>query len=189
MTVSVQEIQARQESAEAKRDAPTMENPGPDKQDEGVTAGEPAEDQGVQTFLGTREDRENAEDDAQTEQRLLRSLGLQVDTAQGVFVVTPRRIQQLEGGARRLGCAAAANRRLVPARMLASFAGLAESSYLAVPLARFYLRELYWSLGDVSKTRLGWEGNVRLSKGALRRGVVPQNVAPHARDLVAFVCF
>lgn len=98
----------------------------------------------------------------------LKHLGLQVDTAQGVFMVTPERIQQLEGGARRLGCAAAANRRLVPARMLASFAGLAESSYLAVPLARFYLRELYWSLGDVSRTRLGWEGNVRLTKGALR---------------------
>ena len=58
----------------------------------------------------------------------------------------------------------AANRRLVPARFLASFVGLAQSMYLAVPSARLYLRALH----DVISSRWTWESRVRLSKQAVR---------------------
>ena len=76
LSTTVQTIQERQDTAEAKRDAPTLEKPGPDKQTEGETAGAPAEDQSVQTFQGTREDRESAEDYAVAE---LLSVAMQAD--------------------------------------------------------------------------------------------------------------
>lgn len=54
--------------------------------------------------------------------------------------------------------------RLVPAKRLASFVGLAQSVYLAVAPARFYLRELH----NVISTKVSWGSRVRLTKQAYR---------------------
>lgn len=69
LSVTIETLRERQDAAdrEAKKDAPTPEKPGQDKQTEGDTAGAPAEDQRVPTFQGTREDRESAEEYARTE--------------------------------------------------------------------------------------------------------------------------
>lgn len=91
-------------------------------------------------------------------------LGLTVDTARGVFVVTPQRQQRIRAAAKELLCESARSRRAIPARRLAQFAGLAVSTALAVPSARFHLRELY----DVISTRQVWGGRVRITHQAIR---------------------
>lgn len=91
-------------------------------------------------------------------------LGLTVDTAQGVFIVTPQRQQRIRAAAKELLCESARSRRAVPARRLAQFAGLAVSTSLAVPSARFHLRELYDAVGS----REVWASRVRLSRQAIR---------------------
>ena len=72
---------------------------------------------------------------------------------------------QLAAEARSLICLATRERRLVPPRRLAAFAGLAQSSYLAVPLGRFMLRALH----DDLATRRGWRSRdgVRLGRQSL----------------------
>jgi hypothetical protein len=55
-------------------------------------------------------------------------------------------------------------RRLMSARHLASFTGLAQSVYLAVPTARLYLRAIH----DCISTRWSWSSRVRLNKQAIR---------------------
>ena len=67
-------------------------------------------------------------------------------------------------GAKDLLGRAARNRRWVPVRVIAGFAGLAQSVQPTLPLARLYLRGLF----DVIKTKRCWESDVRLSKQALR---------------------
>ena len=90
-------------------------------------------------------------------------LGYGIDTSRGLFLLTARREAKLRLGATALLCRAARHRRLVRSRELASFAGLAQSSALAVPLARCWLRSLY---DDLSAQR-GWSGCVRLSRQTL----------------------
>jgi ribonuclease HI len=97
----------------------------------------------------------------------LEHLGLEVDTVRGLFLVTPKRVNKLEREATDLICRGNRARRLVPCRLLAKFCGLAQSVDLAVPAARFFLRELYTCLSaGVDKT--GWEGQARLSRQGLR---------------------
>lgn len=93
----------------------------------------------------------------------LEHLGLDVDLAAGLFRVPPRKVAGLARQARELTTRAKRERRLVPARSLASFVGYAQSVYLACPPARFYLRSLHDAMG----TRVSWNDNVRLSRQAL----------------------
>ena len=88
-------------------------------------------------------------------------LGLGIDTRSGLFIVTPKRVAQLKAMARGILCRAAAHRGLVPARVLASFCGLAQAAYLAVPPARFFTRSLY----DVLETKASWSSSVRIQTG------------------------
>ena len=108
----------------------------------------------------------------------LEHLGLDVDTADGLFRVPPAKLQGLMAQARDLMALATREARLVSARRLASFVGYAQSVYLACPPARFYLRELH----TVLASRSTWDSNVRLSRQALRdlrwwRQIATANVA------------
>ena len=91
-------------------------------------------------------------------------LGLEVDTKVGSFRLTETRRKKLRRLATGLGCAAAKEHRWVKVKDLASFVGLAQSAYLAIPPARFYLRELH----DVIATKSSWAGRVKLTRQALR---------------------
>jgi len=55
-------------------------------------------------------------------------------------------------------------KRFIPVRRLAKFTGLAQSVYLAVAPARFYLRELH----DIMSSRTGWGSLVKISKQGYR---------------------
>jgi len=86
-------------------------------------------------------------------------LGYQIDTERGLFLLTKRREKALVHGAHHLLHLMSTSQGWVPSRSLASFAGLAEASGLALPLGRFMLRALY----DDLATRRGWGGKVLLS--------------------------
>jgi hypothetical protein len=94
----------------------------------------------------------------------LEHLGLEVDTAQGLFLVPPAKLSGLMQQSGAILAIAARDRRLVHVRTLASFVGYAQSVELACPAARFYLRALH----DAMATRVGWEGRVRLTRQAMR---------------------
>ena len=94
----------------------------------------------------------------------LEHLGMVVDTAKGMFQVTPHRLQKIRALARDTICLATRTGRLIPARRLAAFTGLAQCVYLAVPPARHFLRELH----DCMKSKKSWSSRVRLTKQALR---------------------
>ena len=93
----------------------------------------------------------------------LEHLGIGIDTVRAVFFVTPRRLQLLSRGATALLCVAARNRSLVPRKQLASFAGLAQSLYLAIPAARHWLRSIH---DCVATGGADWSRRVRLSSAA-----------------------
>jgi len=101
----------------------------------------------------------------QPSQVLVDHLGYCIDSTRGLFLLTPRREAKLAAAARSLLCAAARGRRLVRPLALASFAGLAQASTLALPLGRFMLRALY----DCLSVRRGWRScpGVRLSRLAI----------------------
>ena len=50
--------------------------------------------------------------------------------------------------ARRMAALARRNRRLVPMGVVRSFCGVCVSLSLALPLARFYTRSLYWDMAE-----------------------------------------
>ncbi|XRB08007.1 reverse transcriptase domain-containing protein [Pycnococcus provasolii] len=83
-------------------------------------------------------------------------LGMDVDLESGRFRVTKKRCAQLRAQAKDLICRATRHQRWVPAKELASFAGLANACLLAVEPARFFLRSIYVAL----ETRSSWEGNL-----------------------------
>jgi mRNA-degrading endonuclease HigB of HigAB toxin-antitoxin module len=91
-------------------------------------------------------------------------LGLEVDTREGRFRLTDSRRLKLRRLASGLGAVAAKERRWVRVKDLAGLVGLAQSAYLAIPPARFYLRELH----NCIATRSSWAGRVKLTKQALR---------------------
>ena len=90
-------------------------------------------------------------------------LGFSIDSVRGEFGVIVRRARKLRTGALQLLTRAARHARRVPAKQLASFAGLAQSSYLALALARCWLRAPF---DDLSR-QLRWSGEVRLSKQSM----------------------
>lgn len=101
---------------------------------------------------------------AQDPTHTLTHLGLEVDTHRGVFRVPTERALKLKREARSLLCDASRRHRALPVKRLAHFAGLAQSVYLAVPAARFFLRALHDCVG----TRTHWTGTVRLNAQARR---------------------
>lgn len=91
-------------------------------------------------------------------------LGYGIDSASMRFLLTAKRERKLRGMSSALLGEAARSSRLVPKRRLASLLGLAQSSDLALPLVRLWLRSPY---DDVS-SRAGWTGAVRLSHQSMR---------------------
>ena len=90
-------------------------------------------------------------------------LGYGIDSASMRFLLTAKREQKLRLGATSLLGHAARHRRLVGKRQLSSLVGLAQSSDLALPLVRLWLRAPY---DDIS-SRPGWSGEVRLSRQSM----------------------
>jgi ribonuclease HI len=82
--------------------------------------------------------------------RELEILGILVDTRRAMFLLSPTKLRKLETAARRLLAYASSHRRHVPARALRSFAGLGNSTNLAVVDARLRLRELFDALSQAS---------------------------------------
>ena len=90
-------------------------------------------------------------------------LGYGIDSANMRFLLTTKRERKLRASATAiLGCAVR-HRRLVGKRQLAGLAGLAQSTHLALPLVRLWLRSTY---DDIS-SRPGWSTQVRLSRQSL----------------------
>eukprot|EP00873_Tetraselmis_striata_P036056 jgi/Tetstr1/456320/TSEL_004100.t1 len=86
-------------------------------------------------------------------------LGLIIDLKRGEFRAPEEKLIALAKAARSLLGRAASDKRWLPARQLASFAGKAQFLYLAVTPARFFLRELHCVLA----TRQGWGGRVKMT--------------------------
>ena len=94
----------------------------------------------------------------------LKHLGLEVDIVDGLFRVTESRMNKIQSLAKDIIQEAKRRKRLIPARKLAQFTGLAQSVYLAVAPARYYLRELH----NVTSSRQGWSSLVRMTKQGFR---------------------
>ena len=91
-------------------------------------------------------------------------LGLELDLREGVFRAPATKLTKLAALSRELLHQARRQQRWVPVKKLASLAGQAQFLYLAIPPARFYLRELHVVLAS----RDSWAGQVKLSN-QLRR--------------------
>jgi len=94
----------------------------------------------------------------------LQHLGLEVDTARGLFVVPPQKVYAIRRLARDMLCRATSQRRRLPVHAVAQFTGLVQSVSLACPMARFYTRALY----DAQATAPTWKSAALLSRRALR---------------------
>jgi len=94
-------------------------------------------------------------------------LGMEIDTKRGLYLVTERRQKKIEAMAKDLLCRAARGNRKVPTRLAAQFNGLVQSVDLAVPTARFFLRELYTCVATGVELG-GWNGTSRLTRQAVR---------------------
>eukprot|EP00873_Tetraselmis_striata_P038373 jgi/Tetstr1/458637/TSEL_004341.t1 len=91
-------------------------------------------------------------------------LGLIVDLYRGEFRAPEEKLIALAKAASSLLGRAASNKRWLPARQLASFAGKVQFLYLAITPARFFLRELHCVLA----TRQCWGGRVKMTNQLLR---------------------
>ncbi len=87
-------------------------------------------------------------------------LGMEMDFEQGVFRAPVKKLKDISVFVKNLLCTAAANKRWVPVKALASLALKAQFMHLAIPVARFYLRDFH----DVVSSAGSWSGTVRLSK-------------------------
>ena len=94
----------------------------------------------------------------------IQHLGMHIDLRAGQFRAPEHRLIQINKLASSLLGRAMRQRRLLPARQLAKFTGLCQFLYLAIPVAKLYLRSLH----DCLRTKDGWNSNVRLSKQAIR---------------------
>ena len=91
-------------------------------------------------------------------------LGLEVDTRDMQFRAPGDKLRRLASLAKDILVRSARDRRWVPAKLLATLAGKAQFLYLAIPPARFYLRELH----SVLATKSTWGSRVQLSKQLIR---------------------
>ena len=111
-----------------------------------------------------------------TPTQVIDHLGLRVDSVRGLFMVTPKRVERIKQMAKALITMASSRARVVPTRQIASFCGLAQSCYLAIPPARFFLRALHDCVGKSAVDFDGlpilfkqkWNASVRLSRQALQ---------------------
>ena len=95
--------------------------------------------------------------------QVLEHLGFVIDTLRGLFYVPAAKVRKFAVLAKDLICRAVRAKRWIPRKLLASFCGVAVSALLAIPPARFFLRELYNCLHAESS----WPGHVKLSKQAI----------------------
>eukprot|EP00873_Tetraselmis_striata_P017957 jgi/Tetstr1/438221/TSEL_002876.t1 len=94
----------------------------------------------------------------------LQHLGLDLDLVAMQFRAPAAKLRRLSNLARDLMCIAARRRRHAPAKLLASLAGQGQFLYLAMPPARFYLREAHTVLGRCSSP----SGKVVLTRQLIR---------------------
>eukprot|EP00873_Tetraselmis_striata_P026254 jgi/Tetstr1/446518/TSEL_034044.t1 len=94
----------------------------------------------------------------------LQHLGLDLDLVTMQFRAPAAKLRRLSNMARDLLCIAARRRRHAPAKLLASLAGQGQFLYLAMPPARFYLREAHTVLGRCSSP----SGKVVLTRQLIR---------------------
>eukprot|EP00873_Tetraselmis_striata_P039723 jgi/Tetstr1/459987/TSEL_005311.t1 len=80
----------------------------------------------------------------------LQHSGLDLDMVTIQFRALAAKLRRLSNLTRDLLCIAVRRRRHVPAKLLASLAGQGQFLYLAMPPARFYLREAHTVLGECS---------------------------------------
>lgn len=81
----------------------------------------------------------------------LEHLGMLVDTEAMRVYITDGKLEKVRGLAKKLLLSAQRNARLVPLELLRHFCGVCVSLSLAVPLARFYTRSLYFDMTLVEK--------------------------------------
>ena len=86
-------------------------------------------------------------------------LGMTLDFEKGEFRAPIAKLENIAVLAKMLLCSAAAHKRWVRVKALVSLAGKAQVLYLAIPVARFFLRELH----DVVKNTKTWSGTVRVA--------------------------
>eukprot|EP00873_Tetraselmis_striata_P007267 jgi/Tetstr1/427531/TSEL_017657.t1 len=94
----------------------------------------------------------------------LQHLGMDLDLVTMQFRAPAAKLRRLSNLARDLLCIAARHRRHAPAKLLASLAGQGQFLYLAMPPARFYLREAHTVLGRCSSP----SGKVVLTRQLIR---------------------
>jgi hypothetical protein len=87
-------------------------------------------------------------------------LGMTIDMKKNEFRALEAKLANISALAKQLPVRSAKHKRWVPVKSLASLAGKAQFLHLAVPVARFYLRELH----DVVKTTSSWSGTIRVTK-------------------------
>eukprot|EP00873_Tetraselmis_striata_P001731 jgi/Tetstr1/421995/TSEL_001239.t1 len=86
-----------------------------------------------------------------------RHLGVDIDSASGMFYASADKLNRLSRQATQLIGRATRNARWLPKRELQSLAGQAQYLFLAIPAARFFLRELHSVVGD------RWGGRFRMT--------------------------
>eukprot|EP00873_Tetraselmis_striata_P016564 jgi/Tetstr1/436828/TSEL_025606.t1 len=84
-------------------------------------------------------------------------MGVGIDSASGMFYAPADKLDRLSRQATRLIGRATRNTRWLPVRELQLLAGLAQYLFLAIPAARFFMRELHSMVGD------RWGGPVRMT--------------------------
>eukprot|EP00873_Tetraselmis_striata_P018439 jgi/Tetstr1/438703/TSEL_027252.t1 len=92
-------------------------------------------------------------------------LGVDIDSAPGMFYAPADKLNRLSRQATRLIGRATRNAKWLPVRELQSLAGQAQYLFLAIPAARFFLHELHSVVGD------RWGGRVRMTP-QLRRDLL-----------------
>jgi hypothetical protein len=83
-----------------------------------------------------------------------------IDMKENVFRAPKTKLGNISALTKQVPTRAAKNKRWVPAKTLASLARKAQFPRLAIPVTRFYLRELH----DVVKSVASWTSTVRVSK-------------------------
>ncbi len=86
-------------------------------------------------------------------------LGMTIDMQVGKLIATTAKLKQIAVLAKTFLCRAATHKHCVSVKTLASLAGKAQFLHLAIPVDRFFLRELH----DVVKSAKCWSGTIRVT--------------------------
>lgn len=78
-------------------------------------------------------------------------LGMHLDTVAMRFYVSSEKVDRVRDLAKRILLLAQRNRRLVPPALIRHFCGVCVSLTLALPLARFYTRSLYFDMSAAER--------------------------------------